>query len=118
MSGQLDCCPGEPFMGDPQGLHTFDCPVYLRWAEAMDARNAALMARGRTTWLPPRVWTLPPEPDAEAVRDKDNILFNRTADPDRPWRGNGIDLTWPELLARGPLVESRRRGHKTQRREP
>lgn len=26
--GPLDCCPGEPFHGDPQGLHSWDCPVY------------------------------------------------------------------------------------------
>lgn len=27
-NGMKDCCPGEPFRGDPKGLHTHDCPVY------------------------------------------------------------------------------------------
>lgn len=32
-----DCCPGEPCMGDPRGMHTFDCPVYLANVEAWEA---------------------------------------------------------------------------------
>lgn len=33
------CCEGEPAFGDPNGLHTFDCPVYQKNAAAMIERN-------------------------------------------------------------------------------
>ena len=35
-SGADDCCPGEPVHGDPRGLHTHDCPVYLANMAALD----------------------------------------------------------------------------------
>jgi hypothetical protein len=38
-----DCCPGEPFRDDPDGLHTLDCPVYLANMAAWEA-----FARSRT----------------------------------------------------------------------
>jgi len=46
----LDCCPGAPGFGDPNGMHTHDCPAYLanvaafmamQWAKD-DARAAAV----------------------------------------------------------------------------
>lgn len=33
---EMDCCAGEPAFGDPQGLHTFDCPEYQRLCAALD----------------------------------------------------------------------------------
>ena len=51
-----DCCVGEPCYGDPKGLHSDDCPVYLanmaafeanrrREREQHDAERAAQVAR-------------------------------------------------------------------------
>lgn len=36
------CCPGEPCNGDPNGMHTFDCPVYLANVEAWEKSRAPL----------------------------------------------------------------------------
>lgn len=40
-----DCCPGEPCYGDPHGMHTMDCPVYLA--------NVAALERSRQQWPAP-----------------------------------------------------------------
>jgi len=35
-----DCCVGEPAFGDPKGLHTADCPVYLANMDALERMQA------------------------------------------------------------------------------
>lgn len=35
------CCPGEPAFGDPNGLHTHDCPVYQANVDALERSRAA-----------------------------------------------------------------------------
>jgi hypothetical protein len=47
-----DCCPGEEAYGDPRGLHSDDCPVYLAFVE----RFQQAMAK------PQRITVLPPQP--------------------------------------------------------
>jgi hypothetical protein len=91
-----------------------DCDAMYAWEAALIVRGlaAASAESVQETPTPPpgdwaaRAWVLPSEPDAEAVRDRDNNLWTRTANR-RPWRGlGGVDLSWPELLVRGPLVEA------------
>ena len=48
-----DCCPGEPAHGDPHGMHTFDCPVYLANMAALERWN-----RNRADNPPPETQTL------------------------------------------------------------
>ena len=36
----IDCCEGEPAFGDPRGLHSLDCPVYLDTVARLEARRA------------------------------------------------------------------------------
>lgn len=38
---QPDCCPGErdDMTGDPNGLHSLDCPAYNAWADKMTAAS-------------------------------------------------------------------------------
>jgi hypothetical protein len=66
-----DCCPGEPFMGDPNGLHSFDCPVYEANMRGFEALSGGITPRGTqrkddaVTTLP-EPWQLYPMP-AEQV---------------------------------------------------
>jgi hypothetical protein len=39
VTAKQDCCVGEPCMGDPRGLHSLDCPVYLASMDALEART-------------------------------------------------------------------------------
>lgn len=36
-----DCCEGEPYMGDPNGLHTFECPAYQAFCDRVAALQSA-----------------------------------------------------------------------------
>lgn len=47
-----DCCPGEPFRDDPNGMHTFDCPVYNAWADAWVERRRRENEAARTVRQP------------------------------------------------------------------
>lgn len=42
MTARKDCCPGEPCLGDPRGMHSLDCPVYLASMEALEAGQRRL----------------------------------------------------------------------------
>lgn len=52
------CCTGEPFRGDPNGLHTFDCPVYQANCERLesleDQRTRALVDTQPEEGAPPK----------------------------------------------------------------
>jgi hypothetical protein len=38
-----DCCPGEEVFGDPNGMHTHDCPVYLATVARIEANHRSEM---------------------------------------------------------------------------
>lgn len=59
MAKKDQCCVGEPWRGEPGGLHSMDCPVYLANAEAME-RIAH----------PPRA-----EPAIEPLRQSTTLLY-------------------------------------------
>lgn len=47
-----DCCPGEPCYGDPRGLHSEDCPVYLANMETYEASRPPLVPQKWPPQLP------------------------------------------------------------------
>lgn len=85
-----ECCVGEPFMGDPGGLHTFDCPVY-------QASQAALLERSKAAQPVPEP-VLPPSTSArlrevEAELAAVNAAAGRDiAKPDEPLVDRVADL--------------------------
>lgn len=45
------CCPGETLRGDPHGMHTHDCPVYLANVAAWEASRPPV----DPNWWPPQL---------------------------------------------------------------
>ena len=65
MTKAKDCCEGEPFRGDPNGLHAFDCPVYQATCETWAARRESPFLPPATSMHQyPGPLTNQPAPDA------------------------------------------------------